>query len=93
MTIHEAEKEGRETHRQVRHKTWPHFIPVINLMSLEIPIHLALSNEWEVEPLKRLVTATDLRRAATPVLRKYISGQILDEALKDLQESLFKGPS
>jgi hypothetical protein len=92
MTIHEAVKEARETHRMLKHSTWPHFIPVDQLDSLEIPGHLALSNAWEVEPKTRLIRPKDLREAAIPVLRKYIAaGHTLDGVLKELQEAVFKG--
>jgi hypothetical protein len=92
MTIHEAEKEARESFRMLRHKSWPHFVPVQSIAGLEISVQLALSNEWEVEPVKRLISPKDLREAAVPVLRRYLSnGATLDEALKLLVENVFKG--
>jgi hypothetical protein len=92
MTIHEAEKEARESFRMLRHKSWPHFVPVQSIAGLEISVQLALSNEWEVEPVKRLISPKDLREAAVPVIRKYIAaGETRDELLRQLIENVFKG--
>jgi hypothetical protein len=38
MTIHEAEKEARESFRMLRHKSWPHFVPVQSIAGLDLPL-------------------------------------------------------
>ena len=94
MTLQKAFELSQKLKLRVRHQLmgaeYLEFDELVKKYDGNIPMELALSNTWELEPRMIRIREDDFRGCLIPTLRKFLPQSKLEECLNELADVFFQ---